>query len=1394
MNIRVKLFVLLIIFLFIAGLFSTGSLHIFNRLTETLQILETVSLIHMKNIELKQAVVNYSNVVKEWAFTGDKKYLKRYDRALAEVYKTFGALEGLVPEKVLTDTGRQFNELKEIAELILSYSEPKGDPDVFFLIRDFDSQEVTLLAAIEKLSENSIHNLEMVTKETESLRNSLTSFMSILIGMTLFVALFLILLITRSIAIPFKDILQMTDALIADRPSDVVITTREDEFGVLARRFYEVYKKLKTSEDNLKKRLQETETLFEISRIASTTLDLKTSLNRIIDILSRRLDATYIGFYLYNEHTRRFYLYGANQPDAFVESLNEEHPLLKGITRSEEECRMIDVEETTEEFPALTRPFGSIILTPVVREEMEQKRYEGLLILATSPDRRFSESHRRLATIVAYNLATVITNSSLYQATTRQLKKISVLFELSRATTTMVDLDSLLQKIAQDTTELLGAQGCIIRLKEDDQLIIKATYGLPPGVEEKMGLRVGESIAGMVAKTGKPILLEDISQAPEDLQVPALQVKSVICVPILTKDRVIGTLGLYDKRDDKDNIISFNYDDLTTAEGIAYITSLAIERVRLFEEHLKKEQEAIEAKKRLDLLFETVQSGIISLDRHYRVLSYNNFVKEMFHLQEDIHGRSALEVFHERGGFCPHCVAKLTFETGDVNMITQSKGANFAELTSYPVKDETGQVKEAVVLIRDITDRVLYQEEILSLYKEVAQTKDYLESLIENSADAIVTTDLNGIVKSWNKGAERIYGFTEEEVIGKFMPFIPDFLYEKELQFIERIKKGETIKDIETLRKRKDGTIIEVSLTLSPIKDASGEVIGISGISRDISEKKRVEKELLRRNQELSRLFFISSAMRSTLELDRLLRMILTAVTMSDGLGFNRALLFLIDEERGILKGQMGVGPATAEEAGQIWHRLSLERKTLHEIMDEIERGPLKKDSFIDRLATGIEISLDDHNRAMIKAMKEKRPIIVTEAKTNPIADPEIIQQLGSEEYAIVPLIARDKVIGVIWVDNYFNRKPITEEDIKFLTGFSNHVASAIESARLFEKVKLAEAELENIFESISDLLYITSEDYTIRNINRAVSEAVGMPKDAIIGKKCYQIFHGMDRPYEKCPHHKTVETKKAYIEEFEDPYRGGTFLTSTSPLFDDTGRFLGTVHIVRDISELKKLREKLAQAERMAALGEVAAKVAHEIRNPLVSIGGFAKRLEKRLDGHLKEYASIIRREVNRLENILKEILSFVKEARLKKERVDIHRLLNDIISLYTPQTKKKEIIVETRFGEPLFAEADPNRLKEALINIYSNAVEVLQRGGRIMMSTYRKDNWAVIEIQDTGPGIKASDLPYIFDPFFTTKIEGTGLGLAITNRIVEEHGGRIDVESSEGKGTIFRIYLPLT
>jgi PAS domain S-box-containing protein len=709
----------------------------------------------------------------------------------------------------------------------------------------------------------------------------------------------------------------------------------------------------------------------------------------------------------------------------------------------------------------------------------------------------------------------------------------------------------------------------------------------------------------------------------------------------------------------------------------------------------------------------------------------------------------------------------------------------------------------SLIILKAMRFKELKEKETITVnaMQKIEELKNYLESLIESSADAIVATDLENIVTAWNKGAENIFGFTRDEVIGRPLPVIPDFLHEVERFFIERVKKGEILQEIETVRITKDGRFIEVSLSLSPIKDATGKIIGVSRIARDITEKKKLERDLIRRNEELTKILFISSAIRSTLELNKLLRMILTVITMGEGLGFNRAILFLVDENENSIKGTMAVGPSSYEEAWQIWSSMTKEKKTLFEVLEELTNKEFEEDTFIERLCRNINISLEE-NTPIVRAIKERKIFNITDVQKEE-SDPVIIQQLGSHAYAIVPLVSKDKAIGVVWVDNLYTKKPITEQDINFLKGFADQVAAAIENAWIFEKVEKAEKELEMLFNSITDLLYYTDEYYTIKKVNKAFLDKIGKEEKDVINKKCFQILHKTEYPLKNCPHKKAIENKKPAIAEIEENFLEGVYLLSSSPIFDKNGNLIGTINLGRDITELRNLREKIASMEKMAALGEMAAKVAHEIRNPLLAIGGFAKRLDKSLqDENLKEYVRVIVDETKRLERILNETLSFVKPYYMGKKPFIINELINDVVNFTESLIKDKnnELIVEIE--ENCSVQGNYDRLKEVLLNIITNANEATQNGkiyfrvkkiGSLPEREKLNEEYFVIEIEDTGCGISKENMKKLFTPFFTTKTNGTGLGLAISKRIIEDHGGIISVESELNKGTIFKIYLPI-
>lgn len=1389
MSLKNKIIALMVAFLATAVIMGSGAFYLFNVLGKNLDALSVQVQRHKAHSDLRTAILEFMHSTNGWALTGDESYRRQYNDSLSKVNKSFGKLSELTQdEELVEEIGKSFQEAKKYAKTIIGTDRPVGDLRVLRALNIIGRQEEVLHEEINALSNKSLGATIEFLATGENIKATLTFYLVALITLSILTSVFLVLLMRRTIEEPYEELLNATEKIAGGDLGYRIRSESKDEFGLISKRFDSMVESLERSDVLARKKLRETELLLDVAKIAGQTLDLKEALNRIVESISDKMRKDICAVYLLNTEMRAFLLESTSNKEIAIDtSLPVDSEMSKRILK---DLKPAIIEDTSELKPdsVVCEKCGSLMVVPIQRD----KDCIGILMLGNEKPKTFAEHEVHTAVIIAHTIATTVKNVELYAATTKQLKQLGIVYELSRALTSVYNPEELLETVSSEIAKLINARGCVIRLLEDDMLRVKSYYGPMEAAIE--ALPVGTGIAGWVVKEGRSLFIEDISRMPEEVRDTAVLVgKSAIAVPLKVGQRIIGTLSLYDKLDAQGNAIPFSLEDFSVAKGFASISAVAIEKARMQEQERMREEEALEAKKRLELLFESVQGGIITLNKEYDITAANNYVQMWVDRPlSEIIGKNALEVFHEKGGICPHCAARATIETGDINSITQSSGLNYAELTSYPLKNEEGEVIESVVFIQDITDRVLYQEEIMGLYREVMQTKEYMESLINNSADAIVTSDLEGIVRSWNPAAEQIYGYKAEEVIGKFLPFVPASLLEFENENRKKISKGEVLK-LETIRRRKDGKLIEVSLTLSPIKDVTGEIIGISGISRDISDKKRVEKELIRRNQELSRMFFISSAMRGTLELDRLQRMVLTAVTMSDGLGFNRAIIFLLDEEGRNLRGAMGVGPATAEEAWQIWENLSIDRKTLREIMIEIETGPMRKDSFLDRLSLGLEIPLSE-DTILTRAVKEKRPFNVVNVKGETLSDSVLIQQLGTEAYAVVPLIVRNKVIGVLWVDNLFNKKPITDDDMKFLSGFADQVASAVEAARLFEQVSLAEAELENIFSSISDMVFFTDKNYSIKKINQAVVDKLGLPAEQIVGRKCYEMFHGMDEPWPTCPHHKTVEDMKAHVEELEDENLRGTYLTSTSPIFDSEGVFLGTVHVVRDVTELKELQVKLQSAERMAALGEVAAKVAHEIRNPLVSVGGFAKRLESRLDGYLKEYAHIIAREVARLEEILKDILGFVKEVRISKRSVPLNGIMEEVISLLTSEFRERNNSVVREFDPSgLDITVDPNRIKEALLNVVSNANQATD-GGTITLKTYFENGYGVVEVTDTGCGIKEEDISRIFDPFFTTRPTGTGLGLAIANRIVEEHDGKISVTSSyPGGGSTFKISLPI-
>jgi len=250
----------------------------------------------------------------------------------------------------------------------------------------------------------------------------------------------------------------------------------------------------------------------------------------------------------------------------------------------------------------------------------------------------------------------------------------------------------------------------------------------------------------------------------------------------------------------------------------------------------------------------------------------------------------------------------------------------------------------------------------------------------------------------------------------------------------------------------------------------------------------------------------------------------------------------------------------------------------------------------------------------------------------------------------------------------------------------------------------------------------------------------------------------------------------------------------SATELKDEKGNFLGYIILFKDLSEVRSLRREVARSQRLASLGSLAAGVAHEIRNPLSSIKGFAvyfrERQEKEED---KQIAGVMIQEVDRLNRVVSQLVELARPVSVSKKPVSLRTVIENSLKLLERDASEKKIEIKTIFmPEDLQIAIDGDRINQVLLNLYLNAIESMEKDGRLTVSLSEGEGGAVIKVSDTGSGVGEKDLPHVFDPYFTTKTTGTGLGLAIVHNIIEAHDGKITVESRPGEGTTFTLFLP--
>jgi two-component system, NtrC family, sensor histidine kinase HydH len=225
-------------------------------------------------------------------------------------------------------------------------------------------------------------------------------------------------------------------------------------------------------------------------------------------------------------------------------------------------------------------------------------------------------------------------------------------------------------------------------------------------------------------------------------------------------------------------------------------------------------------------------------------------------------------------------------------------------------------------------------------------------------------------------------------------------------------------------------------------------------------------------------------------------------------------------------------------------------------------------------------------------------------------------------------------------------------------------------------------------------------------------------------------------------------------------------------------------------------LRQEIARNQRLVTVGRLAAGIAHEIRNPLSSIKGFATYFRQRYKENQEDarISAIMIQEVERLNTVVNQLLEFARPVNIQKKKTSVKALVADSLKMIENQAGEKTIAIETTIEGDLKITVDPNRMNQVLLNLYLNAMESMEARGtlRIQAHAAKTEHGFHIKVSDTGCGIRSEDLPHIFDLYYTTKPHGTGIGLAIVSNIIEAHNGKLTVESREGQGSTFDIFIP--
>ncbi|MGC8735232.1 MAG: ATP-binding protein [Dissulfurimicrobium sp.] len=429
--------------------------------------------------------------------------------------------------------------------------------------------------------------------------------------------------------------------------------------------------------------------------------------------------------------------------------------------------------------------------------------------------------------------------------------------------------------------------------------------------------------------------------------------------------------------------------------------------------------------------------------------------------------------------------------------------------------------------------------------------------------------------------------------------------------------------------------------------------------------------------------------------LDEIFQAVLVGITAGDGLGFNRAFLILLNEDKKRLEGRFAIGPADATDANRIWSELSQRHLSLFEILEAVKEDFRNGSRPINQLVKEIRVPLSDAQNVLMMAMTGQKAVRIGEDSEGHGVS-EIRKIINSRQFAIVPIVTDEKMYGVIIADNFVTGAVITDEDMDALHLFATLASIAVCKTNMCERLE--------------------------------------------------------------------------------------GWINQLKRLNDD----------------VERNKDLLVEAERLNVISRMTDQLYHGIKNPLMTLGGMARMLKKRLnDPDLVVYAETIVRNAERLERILRDVFDLSRPsdaAGLKLEKVKLGQLIESTFSLFNRDVERLGIKVKHYNAAPeLELKLDKEGMGQAFLNIFKNSIDAMPDGGLLAVSVASRDGMVEIRVTDTGLGVARGHLRQVGEPFFTTKPQGAGLGLSLAKRTISAHGGTFSIEGNRFRGATVIVRLPV-